>query len=236
MADTALTIITEALREIRVIDANETPSSEQAAQGLAKLNDMLDSWSIENIMCYVQQQENFSLVVGTGEYTIGSGGTFNTTRPKSINQAWVNDTNGISYDLAVWGSQRWGQIRNKTLEGWPSVLYYYPDYPLGKIKIAQEPNQAFTLYIISDKPLAQFAALATSVSFPPGYKRALVSNLAVDRAPSFGKKPSDELKEIAISTKEVIRRLNLPEVVANYDSELVFSQRQPFNINTGGYT
>lgn len=234
MADTALTLITEALREIRVLASDETAQDGLATRVFHKLNDMLDSWSIENIMCYVQQEESHALTIGTSTYTIGSGGTIATTRPKSINQAWIRDSNNVDYPLDVWGSQRWGQIPRKGISGWPDVLYYYANYPLGTIKLDQAPQQAFTLYFVSDKPFTRFSALTTELAFPPGYKRALVANLAVDRAPSFGKKPSDELKEIAIASKEVIRRLNLPEIVSGYDCELT-AHRGGFDINTGGY-
>lgn len=235
MTDTARTIINEALQEIRVLDPEEIASDDVATRTLAKLNDMLDSWSMENILCYAQQEENFALTIGDGDYTIGTGGNFNTTRPKSINQAWVRDSSGYDRALAIWGTQRYGEIRAKAQSGFPSVLYYYPNYPLAQIKIAELPAEALTLYIVSDKPLASFAALSTTYSFPPGYKRALVANLAVDRAPSWGKKPSDELKEIALSSKETIRRLNLPEVVASYDPELRMYAGAAFDINTGGY-
>lgn len=232
MAETALTIITEALRELRVLGRGETPEDDVANEVLAKLNDMLDSWSVDSIMCFAEQEENFPLVAGTSSYTIGPSGAFNTTRPNNIIQAWVRDSNGYDTDLAVYGTERWGAIRNKGQAGFASVLQYVRNYPLATIRLSNVPQEAATLYIVSDKPLTRFAALATPVSFPPGYKRALVSNLAVDRAASFGRKPSEELKEIAVATKEVIRRLNLPEVVSSYGG---YGVQGGFNINTGGF-
>lgn len=233
MADTALTIVTDALREIRVLGANETPDAEQSAHALSALNSMLDGWSIEGVMTFLQQEESFAITGGDGSYTIGTGGDFATARPNRILQAWVRDANGHDTELAVWGSQRYGSIAVKGQQGLASVLSYYPNYPLGTIRLANVPQQSATLFIVTDKALTQFDNLATAFSFPPGYKRALVKNLAVDLASSYGKAPKDELKETAISSKDAVRRMNLPEVVMTYDGP---GRGGRFNIYTGGYT
>lgn len=220
MSDTALTIIEEALREIRVLARDETADDDLANDVRAKLNDMLDSWSIEKILCFVQAELTFNLTANGGTYTIGpSGADFTATRPRAVTHAWVRK-DSRDYPLMVVGEQRWDERPTKSTSGWPTVLRYRASYPNGVFLISDPPQEALELHLVVDQPLTTFATLATAYSFPPGYKRALVTNLAVDRAPSFGKKPSDELKEIAIATKDTIRRMNLPEVVATCDAEL----------------
>jgi hypothetical protein len=46
---TALDIITRALRKIKVLASGESPSSEESADCLDALNDMLSAWSISGI-------------------------------------------------------------------------------------------------------------------------------------------------------------------------------------------
>ena len=77
---TALDIITGALRDIGILDAIEIPSDEDAAVGLTYLNDLLEAWSNEGLTVYTQSQNSLTLT-GAASYTVGSGGTFNTTRP-----------------------------------------------------------------------------------------------------------------------------------------------------------
>lgn len=46
---TALDIVTRALRSLRVIQSGETPDSDDAADALTALNDMLFAWRIDGI-------------------------------------------------------------------------------------------------------------------------------------------------------------------------------------------
>jgi hypothetical protein len=229
---TAQTIIEEAMREARILASDETPSSEESATGLVRLNRMLGTWGAENIMVYVQAEESFPIASGDGEYTIGSGGNFNTVRPNRIVQAWVRDSNGYDTELSIYGSQRYGSIRVKAQQGIPSALNYTPSYPLARIRLANVPQDSATLFIVSEKTITQLSSLSAVYEFPPEYREAVVFNLAVRLCIAAGKTPRDELKEIAISSKDTIRKLNLPEMVMSYDGP---GRHGGFNIYTGGF-
>lgn len=49
MATTGLDIVTGALKRLRVIASNETPSAEDAKDGLAALNDMMFALKVDNV-------------------------------------------------------------------------------------------------------------------------------------------------------------------------------------------
>jgi hypothetical protein len=81
---TAANIITLSLKDIGVLDENETPSSALMSDCLATLNQMLALWSLENVYIYAKQTISFP-VTGAQSYTIGSGG----------NILWyINNTSG----------------------------------------------------------------------------------------------------------------------------------------------
>ena len=231
--DTALSLITDALLEIRVLDENETPSPEQSRDGLRKLNQMLEQWSLDSIMTFVDYEESFPLVAGQASYTIGENGDFATARPNRIIDAWIRNSHGYDTLLDVVGTGRYSALRNKNQIGFASQLHYTASYPRGVIRLANVPQEAGTLFIVSNKALTQFASLYTHFSMPPGYKTAIVMNLAVRLAPGYHKQAKEETKEIALSTKADIRRLNLPEVVSHVDPLL--ARQGAFNIFTGGF-
>jgi hypothetical protein len=56
--------------------------------------------------------------------------------------------------------------------------------------------------------VSEFAGLSTAISLPPGYRRMLVKNLAVDLAPSYEKEVSSALYEAAVEAKAVVKRAN----------------------------
>lgn len=49
MSITNSEVITDALRELGVIDETESPSAEQGADGLRKLNQMMETWDVGGI-------------------------------------------------------------------------------------------------------------------------------------------------------------------------------------------
>lgn len=230
---TAGDIITKALQKIEVLGEGETASGQKADDCLDALNAMLDSWSLDKAMVYLFQSESFAWGSGVSSRTIGATGNFATVRPIEVLDAFMRDANNQDYPLAVWGSQRYDEIFQKTLAGWPRVLYYEPSYPNGTLRVVEVPQQDFTIYLRTRKQFTRFSGLSTDVELPVGYERALIFNLAVEVAPDYNKLPSDVVNDIAQGSKELIRRANLPEVVADYDRELNRHASAGFSIYRG---
>lgn len=75
MARTALSIIKSGMRKAGILSEVESPTSDQSADALETLNDILSSFSNDGLLVYAHTTENFSIYGGIGSYTIGSGGT-----------------------------------------------------------------------------------------------------------------------------------------------------------------
>lgn len=206
MTTSALDIITGAARLVGAIFKSETLDSDEANEGLNLLNEMLDSWSNDDLLTYALVTENFSLT-GASSYTIGSGGNFNTTRPINIASAVVRYAT-IDYPLDIISQLEYQtEIPNKTLTApIPQFLTYDNNYPLGTIKIYAIPTSGSTLYLQSNKPLSNLAALTTTVDLPPGWKEALKNNLALRLAPEYGVEVPADVRLNANLSKGAIKR------------------------------
>ena len=77
----ALDIITGALRNINALEAGETPSSQDAADALQVLNDLVESWSIDKLIIFSSVENILTFNPGQYQYTVGNptGGTFTGT-------------------------------------------------------------------------------------------------------------------------------------------------------------
>ena len=76
--------IETALEEIGVLEAGATPPANILAWGLGRLNLMLNTISATGLLLYERVEESFTLSNGTASYTIGSGATFDTSKPNTI--------------------------------------------------------------------------------------------------------------------------------------------------------
>jgi hypothetical protein len=170
--------------------------------GLEALNIILDFWSGQSLMIYAQTSEALTLTTSTS-YTIGSGGTFNTTRPDQIVGAYIT-SGGIDHPVSIMDSQDYRDISLKSLTATPSELLYVPEFPLGKIYLNAAPTAGDILNLDSLKPLTEPTELTTSISMPPGYERCIKFNLAVDLAPEYGRQIDPLVFNIAEDTKNTL--------------------------------
>lgn len=214
---TALDIIKRSLRYIGALGVGETLEAELANNALDSLNAMLDSWSIDALLIYQTDYETFPLSAGVQSYTIGVGGTFNTTRPDRIESGYVS-VNNIDYQLEVVDIDKWNSIAIKTTKStWPSYLRFDPTLPLAKIHLYPVPITG-SITINRFAILQSFNSLTDVIALPRGYERAIASNLAIELAPEYDKSISKELAMIARESKSYIQKINLESPILSVDS------------------
>lgn len=200
---TALGLITSAMRKVGALTKNESPDSDEAADGLEMLNDLLASWSTESIIVNVRTEESFPLTSALA-YTIGVGATFDTTPPVHIVSAYVR-SGSTDYPLDIITDAAYAQITQKDTAGIPDCLNYNNGFPTATIKFHPAPVAGYTLYLVSEKPLTSFS-LNDTVNLPPGWRRALIYNLAIEMAPEFDQPVKPSVEKVARQSKGAIAR------------------------------
>lgn len=188
---TARTIIKKALQKNGVLTKNESPSGDEASDGLDSLNALLSSWSNDSLLIYTRQSESFPIVGGQENYTIGTGGDFNTNRPLQIVSAFIR-IGSTDYNMSCINGKQYDGITQKDIgNSIPETLYYDGNTPLSTITIYPVPVTGM-LHIRSEKELTQLPSLDTDIEFPAGWERALVYNLAVEIGSEYGQ-PIDQV-------------------------------------------
>lgn len=201
---TPQTIITRALRML----GQATPTSDELTDGLEVLNDLVDSWKNEHLLTYARREETLTLSSADASYTIGPSGDLTTTRPTEIEAAWIVEDDQ-SYPVRVIADGEYAAIADKTQAGdWPEVLNYKATMANGTIAVWPVPNATRTLMLLTRVPLVEFSTLGETVSLPPGFRRALSANLAIDLAPEFETEPSPSVVKMAGESKALIKRQN----------------------------
>lgn len=197
-----------------------TLNAAEQAYYLSKLNSMLDSWSLERLLCYQMLQENFALTANVGTYTIGTGAAFSTARPTKIEGAFVRDSGNIDSEVETLPWDSYDRIVQKNVSGsYPKYLFYdqaFDSSGFGTIFLYPRPQAGLTLYIDSWKQLQSFATVNDTLLLPPGYQRAIESSFTIECAPGLKSVPPEAML-IAREAKAAIRGNNLPETVSRMD-------------------
>lgn len=227
---TALGIITSAMRKSGILSKGESPSASEANDGLEMLNDILSSFSNDSMVVYSRTLENFTLSTGTANYTIGDGATFNTARPIKIISAYVR-SGGVDYPLQILSDENYANIGLKTVGSIPQFINYTNAFPQATIRLYPSPAAAYELFILTEKEITALT-LNQTVSFPPGWNRMMIYNLAVEMAPEYGQPVTQEIYQIAKDSKAEIRQSVMTAKTMQWDSQATGVD----NIFSGWYT
>jgi hypothetical protein len=231
---TARDLIRRSLTLIGILAEGENPSADQLADGITSLNDMLGSWSTENLLINSIVREVFSLVAGQDSYSIGTGGDFDTARPVMVEKVAFLDnvaSPNIETQMVLLAPSQWADISSKALSGQPQKAYLEGTNPLETMRLWPVPDSARQVVLYSQKPLLTIASGNTSIDLPPGYSKALRYNLAIELAPEYGRSCSAEVVTAAAESKSNVKRLNMATHLLTSDLSSLGGGR--FNILTG---
>jgi hypothetical protein len=217
-------LIKSSMRLIGAIATGETPTADEANDGLLVLNDMLENWSTEGMSVWGSSNQSFNLVPGQRTYTIGPAGNWNTQRPQDIDDAYCTFS-GVDFPIGVISQEQYNEINLKSMAQ-PIVerLLYVNEYPLGVVTVWPVPTQAIPITLTMQRILTFPVALTDTLTGPPGYLKALRYCLAVEFAPEFGMEASPTVLAVANDAKGDYKRANTPLIVAQYDAALTVPQ------------
>lgn len=217
----ALTLVTDALRKLGVIASGEALAADQGADGLAELNRMLEVWALQHRMVYRVVDVLVTLTPTVASYTIGPGGDVNTTRPVRLNETGFTRRGTLDFPLTVINRTQYDSFLLKSLPTpWPSFVYYDAAVPLGTLTFFPTPTEGNVVHLAADVQFTAFTALATSLSFPPGYQDGLTLELALRLAPDYGVQIPPAMALQLRMTMRAIKQANAVPVVADIDPRL----------------
>ena len=234
---TGRTLVTTALRILGVISSGEVLTAAEAEDARASLNRMMDSWSAERLSVISLTIRTFSLVSGQQTYTFGVGGDFNAARPVDISYATLinlqNPVQPLELPIEMLTDSQWADVPVKNItSSLPLCLYNDGAFPLMNLSYWPIPNIINQTKLYCWTALDSFTSLNDDNTYPPGYERALIYNLAVELAAEYGREAPVSVAAIAMQSKAIIKAVNTPIVDLKCDSALI-TQGEFFNYYTG---
>jgi hypothetical protein len=237
MSTSAGDLINRALRLLGVLAEGETPSNAVSQDALTAMQQMIDSWSTERLSVFSTQDQVFTWPASQRTRTLGPSGNFVGNRPIMLDDAtYFRDAGtNVSYGIKIINQQQYDGIAVKTVTStYPQVIWVNMTYPDIEMYVYPVPLRDLEWHFVSVEVLTQPASLSTALTFPPGYLRAFVYNLAMEFAPEFGVEPSPQVKRIAMTSKRNLKRINNPDDLMSMPYSLI-ATRQKYNIFAGNY-
>ena len=216
-SQSAYDLIEGSMRLLGAIATGETMTADEANDGLNSLNDVLETWSLENLTVWGVDNQTFPSVAGQSLYTIGPTGDFVTTRPVRISRMFCT-LNGVDFPVELIGEDEYDAISLKTQgQDYPEKAVYINSSPLGILKVWPVFTQSLPVTLAIDQVLTQIPTLSTAIGFPPGYYIALKHALAIMLSPDYGITPSSVIVQVEQMAKANIKRANKKKREAGFD-------------------
>src|SRR6476659_2425719 len=191
----AYDLIRGAMRLINALAPGETPTATEAQDGLAVLNDLLETMSTESLSVWGQANQPFATVAGQAVYTIGPGGNWDTARPIDITDAFCS-LNGIDYPVKPWSQEDYNSIVLKTQQqGIVERLLYVAEHPLGLVTLYPVPSDVMPITLTMNRILTSVPTTATMLVYPPGYLLYMKHAMAVMLAPDYGREVAQAIRD-----------------------------------------
>jgi hypothetical protein len=147
----------------------------------------------------------------------------------------VNSGQPVRSPLALLNYDGWANIQViNTASQIPQALYDDYAYPLSNLSLWPYPNGPGQLELFVWQNIPQFASASDNFLCPPGYRRALEFNLAVElhpRYPQFAMDPMVQM--IAAQSKADVEAHNSVLPVMSCDPALLSAKKSTFNYLTG---
>lgn len=213
MAVVVQDLATQALTSLGVLAEAEVPTTSASNDALDALNGLFDQWKAERLIIYQLLNTTKAITPSVGNYSVGlPAGDIPIERPMFIDHAaWIDSSSpNHYYDLIRLTDDAWSSITIPNLTATlPQYWWYQTTFPLSRVWLWPIPTSS-GIFISLDyqSAVGEFAALTTAVSLPPGYRRMIVTNLALELAPSYGVQPSGLLVQHAEDSMAAVKRAN----------------------------
>lgn len=216
MARTVQQMVNDAMVSLGVLASGGTSSSAELADGLVRINQILENWGAEEITDYTRKVES-TTTSGAATLTMGPSATFNTVRPVRI-VAMRASSGGIGWDVEIVSPKKWSKVRQRTASA-PLIEICYPQYAYTQatLNFWPVPSATNALEIQSLQALPSYSNGSDSIALPPAFEAALHWELTNQFIPVFGRTGNPALvayvEKKAAETKAVIQAYT----ISNYN-------------------
>lgn len=211
-------LIEMSLRELGIGVAGEPIQPEDIQYGMLKINDFIDTMKTYRLLIHELLRQEKSVAANAVSYTVGVGGDIDIQRPEQILKAGfvntsVNPTEPLETEIKMLSDEEWAGITLKSLTSTISWgAWYQRSMPLARLYLYPRISVANKVALYVPTAIEEFVedenGLAVVVILPPGYRRMIVTNLALEEADAFSITPSPNLVRRAAIALDFVTRSN----------------------------
>lgn len=168
-------VINDAYINAGILEAGESPDSEQVAFAMRRLNNILNQLQTQGLRLWLQSDVSIPPVAGQNLYTLGSTGNVAMTRPTRVIYAYYRDSSDQDYPLIPLSWNDWITLsekvpNNPALEG--AINSYFVDKQVNTLNVylwltPDAVAATGTVHLVLQQQQTNVVQLNDSMVFPP---------------------------------------------------------------------
>jgi len=177
-------ILERAFRIVGALPLGKTLSGEKLQQGNQVLNDLIQSWTTQNIFLWELKVLTFSTVANTVRYSLSLD-----PRVLDVEAAYVvQGSDELKLTMLDW--RQYTDIQSKSDTGRPLIFSVEPLEAIA-CNIFPKPDAVYVIKYLARCKLRDYDETAQPASFPVRFERAAVYGVAADLADEYGLDPGE---------------------------------------------
>ncbi len=176
-------IIAAAMKDTGKLQDGQIPNGEQFADYSMRLNDVINTLQTQGLRLWTQTDQSVTLVSGTRDYTMKSGGSVNITRPTRVLQGYYLDSSNNRRPIYPLSWDEWLRLSTTTTEG--AISQYLVQKQVAQLTVSfwltpDDTAATGTAHLLIQQQITNFTGLYDTIDFPPEWMLTLRWNLAAD--------------------------------------------------------
>jgi hypothetical protein len=158
------------LKDAGLLQEGADPTSEQYAECIGRLNDIINIAMITNgLRLWTLVDESVTLTAGTSSYNIYPGGDVSITKPAKVVDGYYLDTNNIRRPLFPISWSDWVRLSNVTQQG--AITQYFVDkqqtmFVVHFWLVPDATAATGTAHLVLQQQITNFTGITDTLNFP----------------------------------------------------------------------
>lgn len=174
-------IIEQAMFEAKLIQLNQTPSSEEYATYGQRLVDMINLWQTQGLKLWLNHDQSVTLLAGQAKYVFSPSGDVVMTKPLRVVNGYYLDSSSNRRPLISLAWEEYVRLSNVVNQG--AVNSYFVDKQETHLDVYfwLTPDASAvtgTAHVILQQQVENFTGLYDTMNFPVEWYLALIWGLA----------------------------------------------------------
>lgn len=219
-------LIKMAMQDARKLGEGQEPTSDQYADNLVRLCDLINHFQTKGIKLWMQLDQSVTLVAGTATYTFGPSGSTVMTKPLRVIDAYYQDASAVRRPLIALSRDELNRLSQLTTQG--AVTQYYVDKQQTQLSVTfwQTPDTTAALgtaHLVLQQQITNPTQINDTLNFPQEWMLALRWMLADELASGMPKEVQDRCKANALQYRDDLENWDVEDTSVRFQADTTMS-------------